>query len=589
MRRRITAVALVVFAGLGAACSSGKSSTPIATVPSGSPTKMTDANAVPVTNATSATAETTAATIEITTATIAETSASTPTVESRDCAIPTTTTPTQAEDVGNNRDWNVTSFDGAVIRAHWFPLATAGADEPAPTVLMGPGWGSAGDVNVDSPGLLGALSIKTLRDAGYNVLTWDPRGFGESTGTVEIDSVDFEARDVQQLLDWLATQPEAALDAQGDPRSGMVGASYGGAIQFVTAAIDCRVDAIVPIIAWHSLQTSLAKANTPKIGWANLLAAVASGADLDPIITAASATANASGTFSPGSIAWFTDRGPGDLISDISVPTLIIQGTVDTLFTLDEGVSNYQLLETAGVPTAMLWFCGGHGVCLTDPGDTKRVGAAAVGWLDRYVKEDLSVTLGQPFEFLDQNGVAYSAQGFPQPDGDPIIASGSGTLDLVAGGGAGPAVASANVDVVGGAALPITPGPATNAVNVTIAALAKPALVVGAPSLQMTYSGTVADGERPTRVFAQLVDETNGVVLGNQITPIEVILDGQEHSTEVLLEMVAHSVEPGTTITLQIVATTVAYAQPRLGGSVEFSAVEISLPVVTSAVRLSNL
>ncbi len=160
---------------------------------------------------------------------------------------------------------------------------------------------------------------------------------------------------------------------------------------------------------------------------------------------------------------------------------------------------------------------------------------------------------------------------------------------MVAGGGAGPAVASANVDVVGGAALPITPGPATNAVNVAITAPAKPVLVVGAPSLKLTYSGTVDDGERPMRVFAQLVDETTGVVLGNQITPIEVILDGQQHSTEVRLEMVAFSVEPRTTITLQIVATTVAYAQPRLGGTVEFPAIEISLPVVTSATELKNL
>ena len=390
MRRHVTAVAVVVLAVVGAACSSGQSSSSTKSEPTVSTSRVTEANVtqantVPITNSTEGTKATPKPT---------DTTAN---AESPNCAIPTTTTPTKAEDVGNNQDWDLTSFDGTVIRVHWFPLATAATVDPAPTVLMGPGWGSAGDVNVDAPGLLGALSIKTLRDAGYNVLTWDPRGFGESTGTVEIDSVDFEARDVQQLLDWLATQPEAALDAQGDPRSGMVGASYGGAIQFVTAAIDCRVDAIVPIIAWHSLQSSLAKANTPKIGWANLLTAVASGANLDPIITEASATANASGTFLPGSIAWFADRGPGDLIADINVPTLIIQGTVDTLFTLDEGVSNYEALAVAGVPTAMLWFCGGHGVCLTDPGDTKRVGVAAVGWLDRYVQGDESVALGQPF------------------------------------------------------------------------------------------------------------------------------------------------------------------------------------------------
>ena len=33
----------------------------------------------------------------------------------------------------------------------------------------------------------------------------------------------------------------------------MVGASYGGGIQLVTAAIDNRIDAIVPTIAWHAL------------------------------------------------------------------------------------------------------------------------------------------------------------------------------------------------------------------------------------------------------------------------------------------------------------------------------------------------
>ena len=56
--------------------------------------------------------------------------------------------------------------------------------------------GSGGDTDVDKVGLLGSLSISSLRDAGYNVLTWDARGFGGSTGTVQIDSVEHEARDV---------------------------------------------------------------------------------------------------------------------------------------------------------------------------------------------------------------------------------------------------------------------------------------------------------------------------------------------------------------------------------------------------------
>ena len=63
---------------------------------------------------------------------------------------------------------------------------------------------------------------------------------------------------------------------------GMVGASYGGGIQLVTAAIDCRVDAIVPQIAWHSLGTSLYKADTSKRGWGDFLYTAAASRSARP-------------------------------------------------------------------------------------------------------------------------------------------------------------------------------------------------------------------------------------------------------------------------------------------------------------------
>ena len=156
-------------------------------------------------------------------------------------------------------DWTITSFDGTKIRAHWFPVAGASPTHPAPTVLMGPGWGESGDTDQTGTGqaLLGGIDISALHQAGYNVLTWDPRGFGDSTGLAEVDSPAFEAKDVSRLIDWVATRPGVELDAPGDPRMGMVGGSYGGGIQWVTAAQDCRIDAIVPIISWHALGTSL--------------------------------------------------------------------------------------------------------------------------------------------------------------------------------------------------------------------------------------------------------------------------------------------------------------------------------------------
>ena len=205
------------------------------------------------------------------------------------------------------------------------------------------------------------------------MLTWDPRGFGQSNGTIEVDSAAAEGRDVQRIIDWVAAQPGVQLDAPGDPRVGMVGASYGGGIQLVTAAIDCRVDAIVPSWAWHSLTTSLDKAATPKTGWSTLLYAVARAASSTPTSSRPAVRVDRHGVLDAADAAWFAERGPGDLVNKIRVPTLFVQGTVDTLFTLDEAVENYRILRKHNVPTAMIWYCGGHGVCLTDAGRPRQV------------------------------------------------------------------------------------------------------------------------------------------------------------------------------------------------------------------------
>jgi len=191
-------------------------------------------------------------------------------------------------------DLDVTSFDGTTIRAHWFPVG----DAEAPTVLMGPGWSQPGDTSQEGTPILGALGIGAMNERGYNVLTWDPRGFGASTGTATVNAPDAEGRDVQVLLDWVAAQPEALTDADGDPRVGMVGASYGGGIQLTVAGIDCRVDALVPNMAWHSLETSLYPHETVKAGWAGVLSTVAAGATLDPHIASANASGQSPGTLS---------------------------------------------------------------------------------------------------------------------------------------------------------------------------------------------------------------------------------------------------------------------------------------------------
>jgi ABC-2 type transport system ATP-binding protein len=128
---------------------------------------------------------------------------------------------------------------------------------------------------------------------------------------------------------------------------------------------------------------------------------------------------------------------------------------------------------------------------------------------------------------------------------------------------------------------PITPARAANAVDVAVSVRDRSAVVVGAPQLRLTYQGTTPTGPRPTRVFAQLVDETTGLVLGNQVTPIAVTLDGRSHTTTVPLEIVAFTATPSSRLELQLVATTVAYAQPQLGGSVDFTRIHVALPVAS--------
>jgi ABC-2 type transport system ATP-binding protein len=114
------------------------------------------------------------------------------------------------------KDVTITSFDGTKIVAHWFPGKGVDSSSPSPTILDGPGWSQPGDTSTsDTPGagaIFGVPGISNFISHGYNVLTWDPRGFGQSGGTVEIDDPRYEARDVEALIDWVAKQPEAQLD-----------------------------------------------------------------------------------------------------------------------------------------------------------------------------------------------------------------------------------------------------------------------------------------------------------------------------------------------------------------------------------------
>jgi len=471
----------------------------------------------------------------------------------------------------------VTSFDGTQIKVNFFPTDLP-SGKRAPTVLFGPGWSSPGatDPEGTSDPTIGDVGVGPLRAAGYNVLTWDPRGFGDSGGTVQVDSPDAEGRDVRKLISYVAKQPEAKLDGRNDPRVGMTGASYGGGIQLVTAGIDRRVDVIVPDIAWHSLTTSLYKDSTFKAGWGTILYSLGSAlGTLDPHVNSAYTSGAATGSISSEDEEWFASRGPGDLVKRIEIPTMLVQGTVDTLFTLREAIANYRILRHNGVPLKMVWFCGGHGSCLTDQGNTGRVQRETIAWLDRWLSRDRSVKTGPGFDWINQDGERFTAKRYPAHH-RTIAASGSGSLPITQLGGSGPS--GPGPGAVGTIAGPTNGTKATNAVNVEVPGGRSDRQLVGVPKLKLSYSGTATQSD--VRVFAQLVDDDTGIVLGNQVTPIPLDLDGGEHTLSRPLEAIAHTLRPGSGVTLQITASATNYGPQRATGLADLDEVDLKLPVV---------
>ena len=266
------------------------------------------------------------------------------------------------------------------------------------------------------------------------MLTWDARGFGGSGGTVMIDHPRFEGRDVSALIDFLAKQPEAKLDRRGDPRVGMSGGSYGGGIQFLAAARDHRVDAIIPTIAWHNLPSSLYPRASVKAGWDLALIGVGIPTSVAPGIFSPAGIQTghqspqfynsvigglATGQIPRSELPWFRAHGPDFLLKRIKVPTLIAQGTVDTLFDLDQAHRNYAALKRSGIPLKMMWFCGGHGVCTVDGdgsaviGDSTHVQERRLQWFARYLKGKRRTRTGPAFEWIDQNGQWHRSGAYP--------------------------------------------------------------------------------------------------------------------------------------------------------------------------------
>ena len=133
--------------------------------------------------------------------------------------------------------YKVPSFDGVLISTNFFPAADIQPGIQSPLVLNGPGLGAAGVTNPyvgrgTEQFVPGPLA---LRDANYNLITWDPRGEFASEGVLQLDNPFYEGRDASAIISWAAQNPGGLTSLSAVvPRPAGTIASTRGSVDAVT-------------------------------------------------------------------------------------------------------------------------------------------------------------------------------------------------------------------------------------------------------------------------------------------------------------------------------------------------------------------
>ena len=304
---------------------------------------------------------------------------------------------------------------------------------PAPAILLAHGFG--GDkTDLDT-------QARDLARAGYVVLTYSARGFGNSGGLVHLDAPAFEVADASKLVDYLATQESVRKDSDGDPRVGVAGSSYGGALALLLAGTDRRIDAVGADITWNSLERALfpnGAATGPGVFkklWAGYLFQAAHGTGptdpscgkFAPDICAAYQRAAQSGTPDAAMSALLRASSPASVLASIAAPTLLIQGEQDSLFPLTEADANARGIAAHGTPVKVIWRSGGH----DGRNQSDDVRLAFQGWFDARLRDKGSQAT--PFQFAVRGAGLSAASGrtisqtrqvdagYPGIDGHPTL------------------------------------------------------------------------------------------------------------------------------------------------------------------------
>ncbi|MFE3886961.1 alpha/beta fold hydrolase [Streptomyces lydicus] len=468
------------------------------------------------------------------------------------------------------------------IDTSFFTAGSAARRRPA--VLLAHGFGATKDT-------LRPQAEKLARD-GYAVLTWSARGFGRSTGKIGLNDPHGEVADVRRLIDWLAKRPEVRLDKAGDPRVGVAGGSYGGAISLLAAGYDRRIDAIAPQITYWNLADALFPHGVFKKLWAGIFFTTG------PAGITGSPTASPS---APGGCVRFEpelcrtyervaekgrpdeaarrlleSRSPVAVGDHIKVPTLIMQGQTDSLFPLGQADAMQRAIRKNGAPVDVDWIAGGH-----DGGDRElgRLEARTKDWFDRYLKGDRNAATGPAFRISRTGGVdstdgavrlrGASGGGYPGLENDPRRVRLAGRPQVFSNpAGAGPPAISAvpgvgalgNLSSLGAGGLSVDfPG--------QYAAFASAPLrtslhLTGSPTATVHVRSSSRDAVFFAKVYDVAPDGRRQVLPSQLVTPYRVEDARDGRTVRLHLPAVDHELAAGHRLRLVLSATDLGYASP---------------------------
>jgi ABC-2 type transport system ATP-binding protein len=449
---------------------------------------------------------------------------------------------------------------------------TAGpTSERRPAVLLAHGFGgSKADVR--------SQAEKLARD-GYAVLTWSARGFGRSTGKIGLNDPKAEVADVSRLIDWLAKRPEVQLDKSGDPRVGVTGASYGGAISLLAAADDQRVDAIAPAITYWNLADALFPNGVFKKLWAGIFINSGGGCDqFEPQLCAMYDRVAESGKPDAAARKLLEERSPSAVGDRIKVPTLITQGQSDSLFPLGQADAMAQAIRANGAPVDVDWISGGH-----DGGDMEadRVQSRVGSWFDRYLKDETGADTGPAFRVTRTGGID-STDGAAQlrgASGDTYPGLDSGRHTIALSGreqsfenpaGASPPAISALPGLGGSGGLAQL---SSLGVGVSLdfpgqyarfesSAFGDDLRITGSPTVTVHVTSSTDDAVLFGKVYDVGPDGTQQVLPSQLVTPVRV--EGAKNGKDVRLSLPAidHEVRKGHRLRLVLASTDLGYASP---------------------------